>query len=190
MESAVGDQNSKEAADQRQKNTFGEKLTQNAAAAGAESGADSNFAFARCGAREHQVCDVGASDEKDEANGGNQYKEARACTSVQLGLKAGDSRKVLLIDSWILLLELLENRFHLCLGLLDGNVRLQAAHHDNGMGFAVEISGIDRQRHPDVELAAGAEHRKITREHIDDCVRLLVEGNTLANDAGNAAEAA
>ena len=68
MKSAVGDEDAKCAADECEKSAFGEELADDAAAARAECGTESNFTFAGSGASEHEVGDVDAGDQKHETH--------------------------------------------------------------------------------------------------------------------------
>jgi hypothetical protein len=61
-EDAAGDR-----AHQRQQHALREQLADDAAAPGADGGTDGDFAAASHGARQEQIGDVGASDQKHEA---------------------------------------------------------------------------------------------------------------------------
>jgi hypothetical protein len=64
----VSEKNSTGGAKCRENQTFGEKLFEEAAAAGAESETHSHFMATREGANEQEVADVGTGDEQNEKN--------------------------------------------------------------------------------------------------------------------------
>ena len=68
MGSPVGEENSQDAAKQREQHAFRQKLADNAHASGAESEAHRHFLATRGGAGEHQAGDVGAGDEQDDSD--------------------------------------------------------------------------------------------------------------------------
>ena len=53
-------------------------MAYDATSRGAESGADANLLFSRCGARQHQVGDIDTRDHEDQRDRGQQQKETRA----------------------------------------------------------------------------------------------------------------
>ena len=58
------------------------------------------------------------------------------------------------------------------------------------MIFAVQLGAVEGHRHPDIELAAGAEGRKAARKNAEHGERLFVEQNIFADDRGIGAETA
>ena len=72
---------------------FGEELTHQPAASGAERGAHGQLALPRRSAREQQVRDVGAGDQQDECDGAEQHEQRRPDVAGQL-LAQGTTRAV------------------------------------------------------------------------------------------------
>jgi len=76
-----------DAAQDAEKQAFGEELPREAGARGAECSADGGFAQATPGAGHEEVGDVGAPDEKHEANASEKTEEGGADFADRVGLK-------------------------------------------------------------------------------------------------------
>ncbi len=77
-ESALGEGQAANAAEQAEDTAFGEHLADEPGAAGAESNADTELLLAAESAGEQEIGDVGASDEEDEREGGYKRVERGA----------------------------------------------------------------------------------------------------------------
>ena len=71
----IGEEETRGAAQQREHERLGDDLPHQPGAAGAERGADGELASPRGRAAEHQVRQVGAGDEQDEADRAGQHRE-------------------------------------------------------------------------------------------------------------------
>jgi hypothetical protein len=69
VETFNGEQKAQQSANGREQDTFGQELTQDTTALSSHCCANGDFFFARGGAGEREVCDVGASNEKHETDG-------------------------------------------------------------------------------------------------------------------------
>jgi hypothetical protein len=115
------------AADEREEKAFHEQLAQEAAPISAKSGADGEFALTGAAAREKQIRNIGAANEKHKDNGAEEkfkhgadfahglFRERKNCDS--------DAR----IIAWILASELCRDGRHLSLSLLPGYAGLHPA---------------------------------------------------------------
>jgi hypothetical protein len=72
------EESSKSAAHQRQRETFDEKLPEDARATGALRGAHGNFLLARSAPGKQEICDVDASNQKHESHGAHHEPETEA----------------------------------------------------------------------------------------------------------------
>src|SRR5580698_193425 len=86
----VRDDESDGATDAGEQKAFGEELRNHARARGAERGADGDFTAASDDAREGEVRDVGAGDEKNEANRSEQNQKRKADVTVELFAQRND----------------------------------------------------------------------------------------------------
>jgi len=73
--SACGEQQSSRCAGQREHQAFGDRLSDDSRAAGAERYANHHLAAARDGARQQQVGQIGACDQQDKAYRAHQDRE-------------------------------------------------------------------------------------------------------------------
>jgi hypothetical protein len=77
-EAGVAERGAECAADERKQHTFGQKLTQQPEAAGAEGRTDRELFLPRLGPRQNQVREVGAGDQQNEADRALQHPQRRA----------------------------------------------------------------------------------------------------------------
>ena len=76
-----------DAAGERQQHAFGQQLADDAAAAGADRGADRDLALPAGGADQQQVGDVGAGDQQHEADRAEQHQQRRPHVPHELSLQ-------------------------------------------------------------------------------------------------------
>ena len=62
----------------RQQEALGQQLLHDPAPLGAKRGTDGDLSLAPLGSREHQIGEVGAADQQDEADGAEQHVAASA----------------------------------------------------------------------------------------------------------------
>src|SRR5579864_200775 len=70
-----GKKDSERASAERQRNTFGKKLADDAGASGAERGANGDFFLSSNSARKLKIGDVGAGDEQNKSDRGEKNNE-------------------------------------------------------------------------------------------------------------------
>ena len=96
----------RDAAGGREHQAFGQHLAHQAAALGAERGAQADLALARRAARQQQVGDVDAGDEQHQRDRADQREQRRAQLADQLFLQREDHHRAAGIELRLFLLEL------------------------------------------------------------------------------------
>ena len=132
--------NSQRAAAKREQDTFREQLANDAASTGAQGCAHGDFFAASDGAREQEICDVGACDQENERDGAEQNYQGAAGVADYLLLQRHDSEGETAIGRIFLRVILAEaggERVHFGLGLRDGDAGLEFA--DDVVVFVVAI---------------------------------------------------
>ena len=191
----------------RQHDGFGEQLTHDAQASGAERQARRDLPLARVGSRQHQRRDVEAGEQQHGGEHEEQQAEPAFVARTQIARAAGGGglqAEVVFARQAILgrirggrEARLREDRLELRLGGLAGDTRLQPPHHvDPGRkrgvpqrwSFAEVRHG--PHRHGDVVRPShfGAEEARRLDAH--DCERHRVELHGGAEDVGSPAESA
>ena len=144
------------AADQRQHDAFGQKLTQQPPAAGAERRTNRELALPRLGAREHQVRQIGARDEQHEHDGPLQHPQRRSQAANQIVVQPIEAEPMRVGVRHVarsgLEWPLHEHRFEIDPGLLQAHVVFQPADEVQKVSAAPAwIRGVEGQRQPDLD---------------------------------------
>ena len=180
------------AAHRRQHDALGQQLPHDAAAAGADRGADRDLALADGRAHQQQVGDVGARDQQDEGDRAQQHPQRRSDVADDDLLHRRDAEAALAAQRVRKrLAELLRGLLQLRGGGGERDARFQAAGGQEEMALHHAVR-IDLKRQPDIRRARrrldgfGIERA----QHADHFVRLAVERQLAADDRRVAAEAA
>jgi len=160
-----------------------QELAKNSDAASAEGHANSNFAVARGGATEKQIGEVGAGEQKNETDGGEEGKQHGSdrtddffAQAYDVGLHAG-------IGIGIELSEVLRNALQFGLSLREWDTVLEAGDDEEIVAAMIgEILRSERERHP--ELVIGIREMEILGHDTDDGITFAVEKNRFAKDCG------
>jgi hypothetical protein len=149
------------------------------ATAGANGGADSDFALASGGAGEQEIGDVGTCNQQNEADSSHQDKESEANIAHQR-VSQGNHR-----DAFVLIhpvrigdAKLLARDDHVGLRRIHGCARLEAAGGQQIVALVGAV-GIGLHGNEDVGRRIGME---TSREDADHCVRIAAEKNRPADE--------
>ena len=140
MDGPVGEEQAEGATDQDEKQTFGDELAHEADAGGAESVADSDFAFARFRADQQQTGDVDASDDEQKSSTSKEHKKQRAEGADDSFSKNLDVGALTGVGVRILLGELGSDVFEFREGRLHGDAVSHAANAVKTMATAAKIA--------------------------------------------------
>ena len=177
-----------DAAGGSQHQAFGQHLAHQAAALGAERGAQADLALARRASRQQQVGDVDAGDEHDQRDRADQREQRRAQLADQLFLQREDHHRAPGIALWLFFFELGVDGPHVAVGLLE---RHAVAKPRDGVGAAaaarrpqlLERFAVRRQ-----EVRLLADDREAGRHHANHRPRTVVGGQGHPQHVGPAAE--
>jgi hypothetical protein len=160
-------------------------LPQQPRSAGAERRAHGDFVGACRGAREQQIRDVGAGDDENQRDGGEQQVERGSRVADELILQRSDGGALLIVRRRIRGFEAGGDRRHFRLSLFERDAFLQSADDAIVVRRPRRGFGLHPCRKPDVGLAGAA---KAGRHHANDRERPLAEADGAANGAGVTAE--
>ena len=155
-----------------------------AVACGPECRADGDLTLARFGLRQHQVREVGAADQQDERDGGDEHEQRGANVLDDLFVVRRDAHREVLARVRVLLLDATRHGIHVGHRLLDADARLHLpdALQTRMRAARRERSHEQSERQPDV-----GQPRRETHRHghdADDHVRLPVQRQGATDDAG------
>ena len=184
---------------EREERAFGEELGDDTKASGTECGADSNFTAAADGPDEEEIGDVGAGDQKYQADDPEQDEQRLTHRASEQFAEWNELDRVAGGFS-MLLADAVHDAGNIGLCLGERNSRLETANDVEVMVFAIsaefafpigggaedfgnDIDGVD----PELDVAAIAE---TGGKDSDDLHGLIVEGDGFADDGGVAAEVA
>src|SRR3984957_15780223 len=190
VDAAVGEQNTDRRTDEREQRAFRQELPENSPPARTQRNSQCDLAFADGGAREHQVRDIGASNQQNKRHGCEEKQQARAQRADQLVVKANHADSILLVNRRVLFFQLLLNSCHFGVGLGDGHAIFQPRKNYQLVILAIELRAIKRKRLPQLEIRKCAIKRKASRQDSDDRERLFIKQNRLAQNSRIAAVAA
>ena len=191
-ERTVGNRHSERPAGARQQQALGQHLPEKTPDAGAERGADGEFPFPGRSAREQQIRNVDAADQKNQRHRGEHQLEAVARTTGDLILKRNHRREE--ID----FLRCLAGQTRLRRVQFGQRLSLGSARPQPGDARKIEIAqGVQlvrshRKRLPQLRPVGGDGHpveladlRKVEvgGEYSDDFVRLPIEQDLAPDDA-------
>ena len=115
------------AAEAREQHAFGEKLANDAQVAGAQSRANGKFARAAHGARQKKIGDIGAGNQQQETDGGEQQEEEWLDIADDVFLHGNDGDAKVFVGLRICGREILRDAIHVGPRLRERNARLKAA---------------------------------------------------------------
>ena len=177
------------AAGEEQQHVLDQQLADEARAARAKRGANDAFPASRHRACQHQVGDVDAGDQHDQADGAEHQEKAAAGLTLNSGVvlvERHEAKAAILVRGGILGGELVRNRVQFCLGAGEGHAGPKARERVQIAIGAIRcvIGGDERLQ----EIRAIAHH--VRRQHADDRGRLPIDRERLANDARIGGQAA
>jgi len=177
-----------ESANHAEDERLAEELAHEARTAGAERGADGNFARARCRPREQKIGDVGARNQKDEADGTEQ--DEQGClhfTDEKIAQRYHANRPAVVVLG-IIFREPRGDGVELGFGLRRVHARLDAAGERQPV-TAAPIEPASEQRiiddwHPDLVALLQLREAERCGRDADDGEGALVERDRSADDGG------
>ncbi len=126
FEATPSEEGAEDCAANGEQKTFDEELTNDAPASGSEGGADGEFFFAGGGAGEEQVGDVAATDEEQEAYGGEDDVQGGAeLADDEIGERFDVNAEFLRVVLGIHSGKILGDDSEVGFGLADGDARLE-----------------------------------------------------------------
>ncbi len=145
-----------------------------------EREADREFAAAGGGANEHQVCDVGAGDEKQKADGGKKHDESETVIASDVSDERNHCGAPAVVCLRILLFETRGDTAEFGLGLRDGDSRFQQPNGIKKVGAArTGRVGDERVRRPQLSARRKIE---ICGHHANDGACNSIERERFAED--------
>src|SRR6267143_269968 len=195
-----GQNETEPAAYEREQHALREKLAHDAQTASAERRTDGDFPSPRHRARQEQIRDIGASNQQDEADDGEQYHEGLAHRPGR-ELTQRNQLYIVARGDGILLVQARNDGVDIALCLRERDAGLEAADDVQIVGFAVaadislpvgkgaEDLGNDVNR-IDPELNVRAAVPEVGGEDADDLHGLVVESEGAANDGAVAGKVA
>ena len=170
---------------QRQHRAFGQQLAHDAAPAGAERGADGDFASTGGAAREQQVRDVAARDQQHESDGAQQDEQTRSIAADELLAKRLHRVAELAGVAWEVVAQPHGDGLELLQRLLDrGAAREPAVHRQ--VVLVVHRLAFSRERDRDPQLLAVARQIERGRHHARHDRVAAVDSNRCADDRASA----
>ncbi len=143
-----------DAAGHRKDRALGGELAKNAHPRGAERAAQGNLALAAGRASEQQVCDVGAGDQQQEADGDEEHHQRapRVLDDILLQRNDPDAHVSGLVLG-MLRAKLSRDAVHVRLGLLERHLRLEPPEHREERQVAWQLRRVvELQRLPDLRV--------------------------------------
>ena len=122
-----GDEQADDAAQGGQHDAFRQHLMQQAAAVGAQGGAQRHFALPGRGASQRHVGDVGAGDQHDETDGPEQHPQRRAHVTDDVVEEGHDGDAVALVGAWVFFLQVRRDLVHVAARRVDDYAIVQAS---------------------------------------------------------------
>lgn len=184
-----GDQEGAGARGQGDEERFDGLLTEESGARGTDGGADGEFAATGPAASEEEIADVGASDEKNEADGAEENGERSLSVTEKKLAERGGVNGPVLVDVWIGGGEASGDGAEFSIGGGEGGVGLEAG--DYGIGVLAAIGELFfGGNESGEELGVRGETEGRLRGHdADDGVRLRVQGHGFSDHGGIGGEA-
>ena len=169
---------------ERQNETLGQRLSNEAGCARTKRETYRRFALTRGGLHEQQVADVRARDQKQKGNGSEQHEQRQPRVADEKAMQRHEAGAHHAIRLRVLMLQTFDDSLQLCVGLLDRESRLEPRDDAEPVRATERDVGARRRipsdRHPEVDVLPGKCDAR--RHDADDGRVATIETNRFSDD--------